>query len=177
MTNKAKKITYVLLSALIALFSYILLHELGHLIVMVSAGATIKDFSIITAHVSAVGGNYSNLSDLWLQANGALLPVIVSLIYMLLYKKEKKNFFYIAFSYTFSLVPFFSMFAWIIIPFLYMQGKVPIGDDVTNFLFNFTQSHHPLIVSLISALIMVMGITVMIKKDIIKNFILMIKER
>lgn len=162
---------------LIASFLYILLHESGHLIVMLSAGATITDFSIITAHVSAVGGNYSNLSDLWLNANGALLPVIVSLVSMLLYKREKKNYFYIDFSYIFSLVPTMSMITWVIIPFLHMQGKAPIGEDVTNFLFHFTQSFHPLIVSVISVLIMIINITVMIKKDIIKNFILMIRER
>lgn len=177
MTNKIKRVMYVLLSALLELFLYILFHEAGHLIVMLSAGATITDFSIITAHVSAVGGNYTNLSDLWLQANGALLPVIVALVYMLFYKKEKKNFFYIVFSYVFSLIPIMSMLAWVIIPFLYMQGNAPIGDDVTNFLFNFTQSNHPLTVSVISLLIMAIGITVMIKKDIFKNFILMVKER
>lgn len=177
MANKTKRVMYVLCSALIVLFFYILLHELGHLIVMLSAGATITDFSIITAHVSAVGGNYTNLSDLWLNVNGALLPVIVALVYMLFYKKEKRNSFYIAFSYIVSLMPTMSLLAWVIIPFLYMQGNAPIGDDVTNFLLNFTQSYHPLIVSVISVLIMAIDITLMIKKDIIKNFILMIRER
>ena len=33
---------------------YIFVHELGHLIVMLSAGATIEDFSIFTAHVTAM---------------------------------------------------------------------------------------------------------------------------
>ncbi|MGN0735322.1 MAG: hypothetical protein ACI4LP_05815, partial [Anaerovoracaceae bacterium] len=47
---------------------YIFLHELGHMIVMLSAGATITSFGILTAHVSAEGGNYSTLSALWLHA-------------------------------------------------------------------------------------------------------------
>lgn len=176
MADKAKKVVYLLLSSLIALFLYVLLHELGHVIVMLSAGATITDFSILTAHVSAVGGKYNNLSDLWLQANGALLPMIVSLVYMLFYKKENKNTFYSAFSYIVSLIPIGSMLAWVIIPFTYMKGRAPVSDDITNFLFNFTQNYHPLIVSVIAVLIIVVGMNLMIRKGIIKNFILMIRE-
>ena len=58
MNKKIKNITYILLSAGIAIFLYILLHEFGHMVVMLSAGATITSFSIFTAHVSAVGGDY-----------------------------------------------------------------------------------------------------------------------
>lgn len=50
------------MSAGIAIFLYILLHEFGHMIIMLSVGATITDFSIFTAHVSADGGNYTDLS-------------------------------------------------------------------------------------------------------------------
>ena len=120
MQIKAKKVGATLLSALITVFIYILLHELGHMIVMLSAGATITDFSIFTAHVRGVGGNYTNLSNLWLHANGALLPVIVALIYALFYKKDAEGIFYHLFSYMFLLVPIASLFAWVIIPFLYI---------------------------------------------------------
>ena len=105
MQIKAKKVGVALLSALITVFIYILLHELGHMIVMLSAGATITDFSIFTAHVSGIGGNYTNLSNLWLHANGALLPVIVALIYALFYKKDAESVFYHQFSYMFTLMP------------------------------------------------------------------------
>ncbi len=70
MNKKIKSIGYTLLSAGIAFFLYILLHEFGHMIVMLSVGATITDFSIFTAHVSADGGNYTDLSDMFM-----LIPI------------------------------------------------------------------------------------------------------
>lgn len=175
MTDKFKKIVYLLLSLLIVLFLYVLLHEFGHLIVMLCAGAKITDFSILTAHVSADGGNYSNLSDLWLHANGALLPIIASSTYMLLYKKESHKPFYHIFSYIVSLVPMWGLFAWVIIPFIYIQGKAPVNDDVTKFLHNFAQNCHPLLVSVAATLIIAVAVAIMIKKGIIKNFVLEMK--
>ena len=77
MNKKAKYIFCLLASMGIASVCYIFLHELGHMIVMLSAGAVIDDFSIIGAHVSAHGGEYTNISDLWLHANGAFLPLII----------------------------------------------------------------------------------------------------
>ena len=171
MDNKVKKVLYVFASALLSIIIYIILHEGGHMIVMLSAGATITDFSILTAHVSGVGGNYTNASDLWLHANGALLPVIVSFVYMLFYKKEGRSMFYHIFSYMFCLIPVGSLFAWVIIPFVYMQGNAPAGDDVTKFLYNFTHDYHALLVSAVAVLIIAVGIILMIKKEIIKTFI------
>jgi len=176
MDSKVKKAICIFASALIVILLYIILHEGGHLIVMLSAGATITEFSILTAHVSGEGGNYTNVSALWLHANGALLPVIMSFAYMLLYKKKSKSMFYHIFSYMVCLIPSCSILAWVIIPFLYMQGNAPASDDVTNFLYNFTNEYHPLIVSGVAALIIAVGIILMIKKQIIKNFILEIKK-
>ena len=176
MDNKVKKVLYVFASVLLAIFLYIILHEGGHMIVMLSAGATITDFSILTAHVSGVGGNYTNASDLWLHANGALLPVIVSFVYMLFYKKESRSMFYHIFSYMFCLIPVASLFAWAIIPFVYMQGNAPAGDDVTKFLYNFTHDYHPLLVSAVAVLIIAVGIILMIKKEIIKTYIVKIRK-
>ena len=174
--DKVKKVLYVFASALLSIILYIILHEGGHMIVMLSAGATITDFSIFTAHVSGVGGNYTNASDLWLQANGALLPVIVSFIYMLFYKKESRSMFYHIFSYMFCLIPVGSLFAWVIIPFVYMQGNALAGDDVTKFLYNFTHDYHPLLVSAVAVLIIAVGIILMIKKEIIKTFSVEIRK-
>lgn len=53
MSKKVKSIGYILLSAAIGVCLYILFYEFGHMIVMLSVGATITDFSIVTAHVSA----------------------------------------------------------------------------------------------------------------------------
>ncbi len=88
MDKKIKSLGYILLSVGIWVFLYILMHEFGHMIVMLSVGATITNFSIFTAHVSAVGGDYTNLSNMCMNANGALFPLIISYLYTLLYKKD-----------------------------------------------------------------------------------------
>ena len=157
-------------AALIALFLYILIHECGHMIVMLSAGATITDFSILGAHVSSVGGDYTNTSDLWMNANGALLPLILSYVYMLFYKRSLANTFYRILSYMISLVPTASLLAWVILPILYMNGNAPAGDDVTKFLFNFSQSYDPIYVSVAALLLIMTGITIMVIKGIPQNF-------
>lgn len=169
--EKKKKVLLRLASAVLALVIYILLHETGHLIVMLSAGATIDEFSIITAHVSATGGEYTNLSDLWLHANGTLLPMLVAYIYMFFYKSNSEKSFYRLFSGMVALFPIAPMFSWLIIPFMYMGGNAPIYDDVTNFLYNFSHYFHPLIVSAVAAIIIGISIAFMIKKRIIHNFI------
>lgn len=171
MGKKTKNFLLVFASAVLALIIYILLHELGHLIVMVSAGATINDFSIVTAHVSATGGEYTNLSDLWLNANGALLPVFTAYIYMFFYKSKSEKSFYRIFSYMIALMTTASMLAWLIIPVMYMGENAPVNDDVTKFMYNFSHDFHPLIVSAVAAMIIGIGVVLMIKKRIIHNFI------
>lgn len=177
MQRKTKVVVYFMLSVLISLPLYTLLHECGHLIVMLSAGATITDFSILTAHVSAVGGNYTIFSDLWLHANGAVLPLFVLLVYIMFYREKVESLFYHIFSYVFSLIPIGSLIAWIIIPFTYLKGNAPVGDDVTQFLNNFSQNYHPLIVSAVATLIIAISVTVIIKKGIIRKIISIVKER
>ena len=169
--NSVKKVSYILISLLITWFLYILLHELGHLIVLLYAGAKITDFSIFTAHVSAEGGDFSNLCALWLHANGALFPIIVSLVYMLFYKKGNSSSLYHIFSFVALLPPFYSLLAWVVIPFIYTQGNAPSNDDATMFLQNFTQKYPPLLVSAAAILIIAAIAVIMVKKGIIKNFI------
>lgn len=88
MNKKIKNILQLILAAGLSLPLYILVHEMGHLMVMLSAGATIEDFSILTVHVTATGGNYTKTGELWLQANGACLPMICAIVYLLFYKKD-----------------------------------------------------------------------------------------
>ena len=177
MNKKIKSTGYTLLSVGITVFLYIVLHEFGHTIVMLSAGATITNFSIFTAHVSAVGGNYTNVSSMWMHVNGALLPLIISYFYILLYQKDNTKSLYRIFSYMFTLIPMASILAWVIIPFAYLQGKAPINDDVTNFLTIFCENYHPLIVSATAAVLIGIGIVLMIKKRVLHNFIEEIKQK
>ena len=175
MNIKAKFILCLLSSAALLTVLYITFHELGHMIVMLSAGDTIDDFSIIGAHVSGHGGTYTNASDLWLHANGAVLPFVISLAYVLLYRKKSNNTFYRCFSFFVGLVPSCSLLAWIIIPFLYLKGAAPAGDDVTHFLDNFSQTANPLAVSAAATLLIGIAVFLSAKKGVIENYFSEIK--
>lgn len=168
MQNKLDNIFKIIAAALLAVVLYILFHETGHLIVMLSAGDTIDDFSILTAHVSGHGGEYTPFSAMWLHANGAFLPYAATMVYMLFYKKDSESKFYIMFSQMIASVVIGSMLAWVIVPFIYMQGQAPAGDDVTKFLDVFGGS--PLIVGLAALLLTAAGIAVMLCRQIIRNF-------
>lgn len=169
MEPKKKKIIEVLVSAVVVLILYIFLHEMGHCIVAIACGATITDFSILTAHMSSVGGNYTNLSDLWLNANGALFPLIVTYVYMLFYDKKRENSFYRILSYFIAIIPACSLLAWVFIPIVYMTGNAPVGDDVTKFLYNFSSGYHPIYVSIAALLLIAVSVTIMVKKQILHN--------
>ncbi|MCR5120630.1 MAG: hypothetical protein K6B44_13535 [Lachnospiraceae bacterium] len=170
MDKRAKYILSMTMSVVLILFLYILAHETGHMIVMLSAGAVIDDFSIIGAHVSSHGGEYTPVSAMWMHANGAFLPVVVSLIYMLFYKKDSQNLIYKVFSLFVAIVPFSSLLAWVIIPFVYMGGQAPAGDDVTKFLDVFTQYAHPLAVSAGTVILIAIGVLTAVKKQIFGNY-------
>lgn len=113
--QKIKKVMLLFPAAALTIVIYIFLHEIGHLIVMVSAGATITDFSILTAHVY--------------------------------------------------------LFAWIFLPFAYVNGNAPAADDVTKFLNNFSRNYHPLLVSLVAMVIVGSGVALILKKRMFQNFI------
>lgn len=146
---------------------YIILHEMGHCIVAVACGATITEFSILTAHMSFVGGTFTRALDLWLHANGAMFPLIVSYVYMLLYKKDKESVPYRIFSYFVALIPTCSLLAWVVIPVLYLTGNAPAYDDVTKFLDNFSSNYHPICVTLGALVLMLVSVVLMLKKRII----------
>ena len=61
MNKKIKCIGYTLLSTGIVVFLYIFLHELGHMIIMLSAGATIIEslIVIISLVLTAFGLGYT----------------------------------------------------------------------------------------------------------------------
>lgn len=168
-TSKKKRIM-VIVSAITTLIVYIVLHELGHCIVAVSCGATITEFSILNARMNYVGGNFTDWSDLWFNANGALFPLIISYVYMLVYRDKRENMFYRIISWCVVLVPVTTLLAWVVIPFLYMAGNAPVGDDVTKFLYNFGSSHNPIIVSVTAVLLIVSAVVIMVKRHIPQNF-------
>ena len=170
MKPKVKLLLSLFGAAAVILPVYIFFHEFGHLIVMLSAGAVIDGFSIFGAHVSAHGGNYTNISDLWLHANGAVLPAVLSWVWMLLYRSRAEKVFYRVFSFFVALVPASSLLAWVIIPIVSLNGQAPAGDDCTKFLFNFSQGHSPLLVSAAALLLIAVSAALALRKGIVRNF-------
>jgi len=171
MNKKQNYLLCTISAALIVSVLYILIHETGHLIVMLSAGETIDDFSVFGAHVSGHGGEYTTASKLWLNANGAVLPVIVSFVYLLFFKKERQGTFYRMFSFFAGVVPAVSLFAWVIVPVIYKTGNPPQGDDVTHFLTTFSEFADPLFVSAAALVIIGLGIVIVIKKGVLHNYL------
>ena len=169
--NKLQKLAYLFFSFGIGVIYYILVHEMGHLIVMLSAGAKITDFSVLTSHVSSTGGNYTDGSKMWMHANGAVLPVFMSYVFMLLYQSERKRSFYRILAFILTVLPTGSLMAWVIIPFLYAGGKAPAGDDVTNFLEIWTKYRSPYLVSAAAAFLVIAGVYISWQRGIIPGYI------
>ena len=178
--DKLKRLREVTLlipsSALLCLFLYIILHETGHAIVLRAVGADITEFSILSAHVSYDGGTWTNTSDRWMHMNGALFPVVIAVVYMLLYRRYSFSKFYCIFSGFFVLMPIASLMAWVFIPFLYMYGRAPEGDDVYKFLYNFTFDYPACFVSIAAIILLVGCILLATRKGIIKNFIATVRQ-
>lgn len=165
-----KAIRMLIPSAVLSIFLYIILHEFGHTIVLWLAGADITDFSILSAHVNYIGGEWTNASDRWMHLNGTLFPIIVAVAYILLYRKNITNRFYRVFSGFFVVMPIGSLLAWVFIPLLYMSGQAPENDDVYKFLYNFTFDYPAYFVSIVAVIVIICCIYIAVKKDIVKNF-------
>lgn len=176
---KKKRIRFVLAlywSTLLAGFLYIFLHEFGHVIVIFSTGARLTEFSILNAHVSHMGGNWTDCSSLWMNANGAFFPLLFSYVFLLCYKSTVKNLFYRVFALIMGIIPSCALIAWVYLPFKYMNGTAPFGDDVTKFLDIFCQNHSPLLVSAAAVLLILITVFLILKKKVLHNFIEAIKN-
>ena len=165
-----KALRLIIPAGILSIFLYILLHEFGHVIVLWSVDADVTEFSIASAHVNYEGGQWTNISDRWMHLNGMLFPLILSVLYMLLYRREIKNSFYRIFSGFVTLIPLGSLMAWIIIPFFFMNGRAPEDDDVTKFLFNFTHDYPAYLVSIVALVVMIICIAIAVRKGIPQNF-------
>lgn len=169
-------IRLILPSVLISILLYIFLHELGHVIVLWSVDAKITELSIISAHVNYNGRNWTDLSDKWMHLNGVLFPLLVSVLYIMLYRTENANRYYRVISGFFVLMPISSLLAWVFIPILYMLGQAPEGDDVYKFLYNFCYDYPAFLVSICAFTTICCTIYLSVKKGVFKNLGMTIKE-
>ena len=176
MNNRRRAALVICGSAIAAVILYVFFHELGHCLAAIYCGAQITEFSILRARMNYSGGNFTDFTDLCLQAGGALLPLILSFVYMLLYDDRRESLLYRIFSWFISLIPAASMLAWVFIPLLFIFGYAPAGDDVTKFLYNFAQDHSPILVSGVALLVIAAAVILMVKKRIPQNFVCEMKK-
>lgn len=106
-----------------------------------------------------------------MNANGMFLPYVTACLCGLLYNRGRKNRFYRFFFFFFSVISFMPLTAWAVIPLIYVPGSEPGGEDVTKFLYNFTTDHSPLLVSAAALLLFAIGLVIMLRKGIIRNYI------
>lgn len=164
---KRRKILFIL-SILVL---YVILHEAGHCIAVIACGGTVTEFSILTAHMSYIGGEgFSGAQNMWINVNGMLFPLILSFVYMLFYKKDSTNSIYRIVSAA-AIIPIGSLVAWVVVPLLYLSGSAPADDDCTKFLYNFSVYHSPFIVTICALLLISLAAALVIKKRLFKNFI------
>ena len=170
--NKLTVLSMLFFSMGVGILLYLLVHETGHLIVMLSAGAEITEFSILKSHVTSTGGHYTYGAQLWREANGAVLPLFLCFWAMLFYKRRNTGTFYRLFHFMVALMPLGSALAWVFIPFLYVKGKAPSDDDVTKFLKLWvSHDHSPYTVAIVAAVILSAGVFIAVQVGIVRGYL------
>ena len=160
----------------LAIVIYIFLHELGHTLVALACGARITQFSIVSAHMSYVGGSFSTTAEFLFHCAGALFPVIIAVIGALFYNRRIENIYYKLLAFFMCVIPFASSIVWILIPCIYSAGQAPAGDDVTKALDVFcANGGSPFVIGIGAVIVFVCGITLMLLKGIPQNFVRSIK--
>jgi membrane-associated protease RseP (regulator of RpoE activity) len=147
---------------------YIVLHEGGHALVAVLCGAKITKFSITGAYMSYDGGLFSAFTLSLLNAAGMLLPVALTCLYILFYRKDAQGLFRRVLSMILCAVPLFSIFAWVVVPVLYLFDAAPQNDDVIRFIVN--SGLHPLLVVLFAFLLFGFMVAAAWRRRIIQNY-------
>lgn len=156
--------------AVLCTILYIFLHEGGHALVAVLCGAKITSFSIIGAHTSATGGNYTQAAAALLHLAGMLLPVVCSACYILFcFRRNREGDFYRMFSLFFWLMPTASLLAWVFVPIAFMAGDITNPDDVIQFLN--VSGIHPILVMSLSAAAFAGAVLLAWKKGIIQMWL------
>jgi hypothetical protein len=103
-----------------------------------------------------------------------LLPVLLTIVFMFFYRRDQASVFYRVFSFFLSMMPVFSILAWVIVPITYLTGCAPAGDDVTQFLDHSGLS--PLLVLFAALLLFAACVALALKKGILSNFWQTVKD-
>ncbi len=128
------RITYRFLVLWLLLAAYVTLHEAGHAIMALLFGGEVSYFSmnLLDARVRYTG-EFTALQSSVIHAAGGGLPFFVWLIFIMLVLRKTIDPL-LEITKTYSLIAWGSLFAWVVVPLLYMKDKAPMSDDVTRFL-------------------------------------------
>lgn len=133
MSRRTQVMVTVAVAPVAYLFGYTFLHEGGHALVALAAGARIDSFTLgPNAHMSHSGGSFTTLTESLLHCAGVALPVLVLVGALLAYRRTSGSDVYhvlhavLAVSITASVLP------WVVIPVVALVGTAPAGDDVTH---------------------------------------------
>ena len=164
----AKKLLSLFASILLMLPIYILLHEGGHALIAVLCGARITEFSLLGAYMRYEGGIFTTITLSLFHIAGMLLPVLVSILFMLAYQNHIKSIFYRIFSFLSLLLPIGSILAWVSVPLLALFVRAPQEDDAAKFIDSSGLS--PWVVFLGATILFACCILIAWKKKIIQNY-------
>lgn len=168
MNLKVTKILSLFAGLLILVPLYIVLHEGGHALTAVLCGARITQFRILDAYMTYEGGAFTPFTLSLFHISGMLLPVLVSILYMLAYRNKIESIFYRIFSFLFILIPTGSILAWVLVPVLYLMGQAPRTDDAAKFINS--SGFSPWIVLLGAVLLFACCLFLAWKKKILQNY-------
>ena len=89
---------------------------------------------ILEAYMNYDGGVFTETSLSLFNIAGMLLPVLLSIAYMMFYRSTSVNQFYRIFSFIALVMPIGAISSWIFVPILYLFDMAPAGDDVSKFI-------------------------------------------
>ncbi|WMJ24013.1 hypothetical protein RBG61_04910 [Paludicola sp. MB14-C6] len=164
-------ICIMMFSAILFLLVYTFLHEIGHGIIGMLTGGTIDNITLgINAHISMHNTNYNNITLPLMNCFGMLFPYLICFIFVLFYNNKINNIYYHSTHFLSLIMIMGSVFPWVFIPIISFFAQPPQKDDVTKFMMN--SGFHPLVVSGISLLLILLLAFVALKKQAFQTYII-----
>jgi len=174
MKQEKKVILSFTASLWVAMPLYLILHEGGHAMIAKLFGAEIIEFNIMQAYVVVEGGILTHWSLALFYLAGLMLPTIIWILCAIFYRQHVNSMFYKSFMALFTGFVMFSIGVWIVVPIMYSMGQAKPYDDVVQFI---KASGVPaMIVALLSGIIFGLGIVLVRRKRIFRNFMDAVKR-
>lgn len=157
-----QKVFFVLFITLFVVLTYTFLHEGGHALVGIFSGKRLTAFSFIdlNAHIS-LDGNLTPSQRILFNLAGVSLPLLAWLVFILL--TPRRSLLTLESLKIIASAMFLStLLTWIVLPVLFLYGKAPLSDDVTNFLR--ISSLPPLLVSGLAFVLFFSGLVLLSRR-------------